>query len=93
MRYETVTIRSHVRAGYYPEPGTINVKMIAEVPGGRILGAQIVGTHGSAKRIDVVAAALSAGMTARELVNLDLGYAPPFSLPWDPIQIAARQFL
>ncbi|MEA4878194.1 MAG: FAD-dependent oxidoreductase [Aminobacterium sp.] len=93
FHYETVTIKSKVQAGYYPGAGDIHVKMIAEVPGGRVLGAQIVGAHGAAKRIDVVATAISAQMTVRQLIDLDLGYAPPFSLPWDPIQIAARQLL
>jgi NADPH-dependent 2,4-dienoyl-CoA reductase/sulfur reductase-like enzyme len=93
FNYDTVTIKSKTQAGYYPDAGQIHVKMIAEKPGGRILGAQIVGNHGSAKRIDVVATAIAARMTVRELVDLDLGYAPPFSLPWDPIQIAARQLI
>ena len=41
-----------------------------------MLGAQIVGEEGTAKRIDVLATAIQAGMTADEVVELDLGYAP-----------------
>ena len=78
FNYDTVTIKSKTQAGYYPDAGQIHVKMIAEKPGGRILGAQIVGNHGSAKRIDVVATAIAARMTVRELVDLDLGYARHF---------------
>ncbi|MBZ4659953.1 MAG: CoA-disulfide reductase, partial [Desulfacinum sp.] len=53
-------------------------------------GAQIVGEEGAAKRIDVMAAAITAGLTAEEVSELDLGYAPPFSPLWDPLIIAAR---
>jgi NADPH-dependent 2,4-dienoyl-CoA reductase/sulfur reductase-like enzyme len=67
------------------------VKLLAEQGTGRLLGGQIVGGSGSAKRIDTVATALWNEMDAAELVNLDLGYAPPFSPVWDPVQVAARQ--
>ena len=64
--------------------------MVAERRTGRLLGAQIVGGDGAAKRIDVVATALTAGMTVHQLIDLDLAYAPPFSPVWDPVVIAAR---
>jgi NADPH-dependent 2,4-dienoyl-CoA reductase/sulfur reductase-like enzyme len=80
-----------VRAGYYPGSGPIRVKLYAERGSGRLLGGQIVGAEGAAKRIDVIAAALQAGMSVGDLIDLDLAYAPPFSSAWDPIQIAARQ--
>jgi NADPH-dependent 2,4-dienoyl-CoA reductase/sulfur reductase-like enzyme len=53
--------------------------------------AQIVGGNGSAKRIDVFATALHAGMTVEQMTHLDLSYAPPFSSVWDPVLIAARK--
>ena len=65
--------------------------MLAEKGSGRLLGAQIVGIEGAAKRIDTFAAALHAGMTAQEFQYLDLSYAPPFSPVWDPGLIAARK--
>jgi NADPH-dependent 2,4-dienoyl-CoA reductase/sulfur reductase-like enzyme len=80
-------------AGYMPESHPITVKVVAERRSGRLLGAQIVGGHGSAKRVDVVAAALSGHLTVEDLVGLDLGYAPPFSPVWDPVQVAARAVL
>ena len=58
---------------------------------GRLLGAQIVGKEGAAKRIDVFATAIWNGMNAQEMVNLDLSYAPPFSPVWDPVLIAVRK--
>ncbi len=91
--YTTATIKTRTRAGYYPGAGRITVKMIAEKQSGRLLGAQIVGMEGAAKRIDIVATALTAGMTVTDMIDLDLSYAPPFSPVWDPVQIAARQLL
>jgi NADPH-dependent 2,4-dienoyl-CoA reductase/sulfur reductase-like enzyme len=85
------TIESLTRAGYYPGAGAITVKLVGERGSGRLVGGQIVGIEGAAKRIDVVATALTAGMTVEALINLDLSYAPPFSPVWDPVQIAARR--
>lgn len=87
------TITSKTRAGYYPGAGAITVKLWAEKGAGRLLGGQIVGIEGAAKRIDVLATALHAGLTVEQIVNLDLSYAPPFSPVWDPVQTAARQIL
>ncbi|SHF36288.1 Pyruvate/2-oxoglutarate dehydrogenase complex, dihydrolipoamide dehydrogenase (E3) component [Desulfacinum infernum DSM 9756] len=84
------TIESHTRAGYFPGSGRIHVKLLADSDTGAVLGAQIVGEEGAAKRIDVMAAAITAGLTAQEVSELDLGYAPPFSPLWDPLIIAAR---
>jgi pyruvate/2-oxoglutarate dehydrogenase complex dihydrolipoamide dehydrogenase (E3) component len=66
------------------------VKVLAEQKSGRLLGAQIVGKTGAGKRIDTLATAIHAGFTLDELIHLDLSYAPPFSLAWDPVVIAAR---
>ncbi len=91
--YVSVRIEAPTRAHYYPDAGRMTVKLLAERGTARLLGAQIVGTDGAAKRIDVVAAALHAGMTVEEFVHLDLAYAPPFSPVWDPLLVAARQLL
>jgi NADPH-dependent 2,4-dienoyl-CoA reductase/sulfur reductase-like enzyme len=89
----SATIDSTVRAGYLPDAEPITVKLVAERRTGRLLGGQIVGGPGAAKRIDVLATALYAGLTAADLVDVDLSYAPPFSPVWDPLQAAARQVL
>lgn len=91
LLYRTATITSRTRAGYYPGAGRITVKLVAEQGSGRLLGGQIVGLEGAAKRIDVLATALTAGMTVQQIIDLDLSYAPPFSPVWDPVQMAARQ--
>jgi NADPH-dependent 2,4-dienoyl-CoA reductase/sulfur reductase-like enzyme len=87
------TITSKTRAGYFPGAGPITVKLWAEQGNGRLLGGQIVGGEGAAKRIDVLATALHAGLTVAQLAYLDLSYAPPYSPVWDPVQTAARQLL
>jgi NADPH-dependent 2,4-dienoyl-CoA reductase/sulfur reductase-like enzyme len=85
------TIESRTRAGYYPGAGPITVKVLADRERGRLLGAQIVGIEGAAKRIDVLATALHAGLTVQEMIHLDLSYAPPYSPVWDPVLIAVRK--
>lgn len=84
------TIEAKTRAHYYPGAGPIWVKLVAERGGGRLLGGQIVGTETAGKRIDTVATALWAGMTADELQFADLAYAPPVSPVIDPVLVAAR---
>jgi NADPH-dependent 2,4-dienoyl-CoA reductase/sulfur reductase-like enzyme len=84
------TIEDRTRAGYYPGAGPIWVKLVAEPETGRLLGGQIVGVEGAAKRIDVLATAIWSGLAVDELALLDLSYAPPFSGVYDPLLIAAR---
>ena len=89
--FTTSTVEPTTRAGYFPGALKITVKVVVERNGRRLLGAQIVGKEGAAKRIDVLATALWNEMTVDEIADLDLGYAPPFSPLWDPVQVAARQ--
>ncbi len=87
----TVSVASTTRAGYFPGAAEITVKLVVEKRTGRLLGGQIVGKEGAAKRIDALAVALWNRMTVEEIAGLDLGYAPPFSPVWDPVLIAARK--
>jgi NADPH-dependent 2,4-dienoyl-CoA reductase/sulfur reductase-like enzyme len=87
----TVSVASTTRAGYFPGAAEITVKLVVEKRTGRLLGGQIVGKEGAAKRIDALAVALWNQMTVEEISGLDLGYAPPFSPVWDPVLIAARK--
>ncbi|MBN1476442.1 FAD-dependent oxidoreductase [Candidatus Sumerlaeota bacterium] len=81
----------HPSAGHYmPDPTPLHVKLIYEDRTERLLGAQMVGRRGAAKRIDVLAAALHGGWTLEEVSRLDLGYAPPFAPVWDPILVACN---
>lgn len=87
----SVTVDSTTRAGYFPGAAPIRTKLIVEKRSGRLLGAQIVGKEGAAKRIDALAVALWNEMTVDHMLNMDLSYAPPFAPVWDPVLIAARK--
>lgn len=89
----TTTIETKTTAHYMPGATTVRVKLVVEPGTGRLLGAQIVGGEGAAKRIDSCAVAIWNEMTVDEVLNLDLAYAPPFSGVWDPVLIAAREAL
>jgi NADPH-dependent 2,4-dienoyl-CoA reductase/sulfur reductase-like enzyme len=84
------TIKDRTRAGYFPGAGPIWVKLVCEPGSGRLLGGQIVGVEGAAKRIDVLATCIWAQMGVEEIELLDLSYAPPFSGVYDPLLVAAR---
>ena len=91
FEYEAVKIDSTTRSGYFPDTKPITIKLLAERNSRRVIGAQIVGEEGAAKRIDILATAITAGMTVDDVIDLDLGYAPPFSGVWDSVHIAARK--
>lgn len=82
-------IHSHPfdHAPYYPGATRMAAKLIFDPNDGTILGAQIVGRNGVDKRIDVIATAMSAGVSADRLADLELAYAPPFSSAKDPVNI------
>jgi len=86
----TATIKDRTRAGYFPDAGPIWIKLVCEPGTGQLLGGQIVGVEGAAKRIDMLATCVWAGLTVEEIELLDLGYAPPYSAVYDPVLVAAR---
>lgn len=75
-------------ATYYPGASSMSIKTVFARETGRILGAQLVGFEGVDKRCDVLATAIRAGMTAHDLTELELCYAPPFSSAKDPVNMA-----
>lgn len=85
---EEVVTFSASHAAYYPGATNMTVKTLFDPDSGRLLGAQIVGFDGVDKRIDVLATALRAGLTAADLAELELAYAPPFSSAKDPVNMA-----
>ncbi|MGH9306622.1 MAG: FAD-dependent oxidoreductase [Acidimicrobiales bacterium] len=91
LAWAEAAVKSTLRPGYMPDPGSITIKMLAERRTGRLLGCQIVGSKGAAKRIDTVAVALSTGMSGEELAGVDMSYSPHVSPLWDPVLIAARR--
>jgi NADPH-dependent 2,4-dienoyl-CoA reductase/sulfur reductase-like enzyme/rhodanese-related sulfurtransferase len=88
LRYQAIHLHPLSHAGYYPGATLMSLKLLFEVPGGRILGAQCIGTDGVDKRIDVIATAIRAGMTVGGLEQLELAYAPPFGSAKDPVNMA-----
>jgi rhodanese-related sulfurtransferase len=84
--YHVALIHSKSHAGYYPGAESMVIKLLFE-PGGKILGAQIVGYEGVDKRIDVLAAVIRMGATVEDLKELELAYAPPFSSAKDPVNM------
>lgn len=78
------------RAHYYPTSRPMVLKLIVDPKSGKILGMQAVGTGDVAKRVDVTATLLSFGGTYRDVSEIDLAYAPPFSSAVDILQHAAN---
>lgn len=85
---ESIVLSPSSHAGYYPGAKVMTMKVVFEKDTLRILGAQIVGSEGVDKRLDVIATAMNAGLKADKLKDLDLAYAPPFSSAKDPVNMA-----
>jgi len=88
---EKITIHHPSRGHNFPGSKTITVVFIFDKASGKLLGAQMAGEEGVAKRIDVISACLHQGMSVEEVSQLDLSYAPPFAPVWDPILVCANQ--
>ena len=88
VAYDRVVLFSPNHATYYPGAQNMTLKVLFRPENGEILGAQAVGYAGSEKRIDVLAAAIRAHMTAADLQAVDLCYAPPYSSAKDPVNMA-----
>ena len=84
-----LAIHSHPNshAGYYPGAKQMSIKLLVDPTSQEILGAQAVGTEGVDKRIDVIATAMRGGLTAPELADIELAYAPPFGSAKDPVNM------
>ena len=87
LTYDKVVLGPNSHATYYPGAQVMTIKVLYEQPTLRLLGAQIIGGEGVDKRIDVLATAMQAGLTAVQLKDLDLAYAPPYSSAKDPVNM------
>jgi rhodanese-related sulfurtransferase len=65
----------------------MSLKLVVDAATDEILGAQGIGGDGVDKRIDVIATAMAGGITASELADLELAYAPQFSSAKDPVNM------
>ncbi len=86
--YNKIYIHPNNHAGYYPGAVPITLKLIFEVPNGKILGAQAVGGSGTEKRIDIISTVIKFNGTVFDLEELELTYAPPYGSAKDPINMA-----
>lgn len=85
--HQSIHTHPSSHAGYYPDAKAMALKLIFDPTSGEILGAQGIGIEGVDKRIDVIATAMRGGITAPELADLELAYAPPFGSAKDPVNM------
>ncbi len=78
---------------YMPQSGPMVIKLVASRRYRKLLGAQVLAVGDGAKRLDVAASAIFFDATLDQIGYIDLGYAPPFSTPIDPIATAAHVLL
>ncbi len=88
IEYQKTYIHSSSHAGYYPGSAPLSLKLLFAPNDGKVLGAQIMGTKGVDKRIDVLATAVRHGLTVSDLAELELAYAPPYGSAKDPVNLA-----
>ncbi|PVZ93220.1 CoA-disulfide reductase, partial [Amnibacterium flavum] len=91
---ETVAAVADDHKRYYPGAQPISIRITGDTGDGRLLGAQLVGRLGTetAKRVDIYATALYAGLSMEQVSELDLSYTPPLGSPWDAVQVATQQW-
>lgn len=88
IKYEKIYVHPQNHAGYYPGAELLTIKLLFEVPSGKILGVQIVGGKGAEKRVDVISTVMYYGGTVFDLEKLELTYAPPYGSAKDPVNMA-----
>ncbi|WP_243680098.1 hypothetical protein [Vulcanisaeta souniana] len=96
FRAKVAIITARTKARYYPGGGYVTIKLIVDEDSMRVMGAQVLGDDGSyvLGKIDVLAALMArGGSTVEDLFMNDLAYLPAVTQVWDPLIIAARQFL
>ena len=88
INYEVVRLIASDKVGLMPKAEMLHLKLLFEVPTGKILGAQAIGKGDVSKRIDVIATAIKFGGTVENLKDLELCYAPPFGTAKDIVNLA-----
>ena len=81
-------IQAPSRDAFFPGAEDTRVELLHHRASGRLLGAEVASRSGADKRVDALAAAILGGLTVEQLAALDLAYAPPFSPPRDPVNVA-----
>lgn len=88
INYDIVRLILPDKVGIMPDSSPLHLKLLFEVPTGKILGAQAIGKGDVTKRVDVIATAIKFGGTVEDLKDLELCYAPPFSTAKDVVNYA-----
>ncbi len=89
ISYDFVYVIPQDKVGIMPDSEPIHLKLLFEVPTGRILGAQAIGAHDADRRIDVIATLIHMGGTLEDLRDVELCYAPVVSTAKDAVHMAA----
>ncbi|HSH12421.1 MAG TPA: CoA-disulfide reductase, partial [Desulfurivibrionaceae bacterium] len=87
---KTVFIQDKDHANYWPGQSDIAVKLLYDPESRKLIGGQVAGGQGAVLRTDVLAAAITGGLTVEQLGMLDLCYAPPFARTWDVLNVAGN---
>ena len=93
IEYKTIILSPLSHATYYPGASMLTIKAIYEEKTGKILGAQVFGKEGVDKITDILATAIQMKMTAYDLEELDLCYAPPFSSAKSPVNLLGNSIV
>lgn len=89
IKYDFVYLIPGDKVGLLPTCNPMHLKLVFEVPTGKILGCQAIGKGDVVKRVDVIATMITMGGTLDDLKELELCYSPTFSTPKDPLNHAA----
>ena len=93
IEYKTIILSPYSHATYYPGASMLTIKAIYEDKSGMILGAQVFGKQSVDKITDILAVAIKMKMTAYNLEELDLCYAPPFSSAKSPVNLLGNSIV
>lgn len=86
--YKTVIVKDKNHSNYVEGQTSVTAKLIYHAETRILLGGQIAGGSGAVLRTNSLATAIWANMKIDELAMMDFLYAPPFSRPWDILNIA-----
>ena len=86
--YKTVIVKDKNHSNYVAGQTSVIAKLIYHAETRVLLGGQLAGGSGAALRTNSLATAIWANMKIDELTMMDFLYAPPFSRPWDILNIA-----
>ncbi len=89
IHYDTAYVIPSDKVGLMPGSRPIHMKLLFEVPTGRILGAQAVGGEAADRRVDVVSAIIHMDGDLEDLRDVELCYAPVVGTAKDAVNMAA----